>query len=68
MDNVMGMGYPSESMESIYRNSLEDIKKFLEEWHKDHYKVRGVTTSRSFTATARPARGEQIGDKDYVSD
>ena len=55
-------------MESIYRNLLEDVKKFLEELHKDHYKVRGITTSRSLTATARPARGEQIGDKDYVSD
>ncbi|KAH7822841.1 putative phosphatidylinositol 3,4,5-trisphosphate 3-phosphatase [Monocercomonoides exilis] len=33
------MGYPSESFESLYRNSMADVKKFLNHHHKDHYRV-----------------------------
>ena len=39
MDNVLAMGYLSESMESWYIKSLEDVKRFMEEQNKDHYKV-----------------------------
>jgi len=48
MSNVIAMGYPSESMESMYRNSLEDVKKFLEERHKDHYKVYNLCSERCY--------------------
>ena len=39
MDNVLAMGYLSESRESWYIKSLEDVKRFMEEQNKDHYKV-----------------------------
>ena len=28
------MGYPSENVESIYRNALDDVRRLLEEKHK----------------------------------
>ena len=48
MDNVIAMGYPSESMESMYLNSLDDVKRFLEEQHKDHFKVYNFCSEQCY--------------------
>ena len=34
LDRVIAMGFPSENVESIYRNSLDEVRKLLEEKHK----------------------------------
>ena len=33
------MGYPSVGVETVYRNPMSDTVKFLEYYHKDHYRV-----------------------------
>ena len=33
-DRIIAMGFPSENVESIYRNSLDEVRKLLEEKHK----------------------------------
>ena len=33
-DRVIAMGYPSENLESMYRNKLEDVRNLLEKKHK----------------------------------
>ena len=33
-DRVIAMGYPSENLESMYRNKLEDVRNLLEQKHK----------------------------------
>ena len=37
-ERVIGMGFPATGCETFCRNTLEDIKNFLDRYHKD-YKI-----------------------------
>ena len=37
VERIIAMGFPSENVESIYRNPLDEVRKFLEEKHKVRY-------------------------------
>lgn len=38
-DRIIAMGYPADTTEALYRNSMSHIVKFLEQYHSAHYKV-----------------------------
>ena len=38
-DNIIAMGFPSDKLEAIYRNSMKEVERFLRERHAGHYRV-----------------------------
>ena len=46
--NVISMGYPATGMEGIYRNKITDVKKFLDQRHRGHYRLYNLCSERIY--------------------
>ena len=48
---IIAMGFPSSSLEGIYRNSMEDVKKFFSKRHPNHYKVYNLCDDKKYSSS-----------------
>jgi len=52
-DRIIAMAYPGEGIQGLYRNKMSEVQGFLENYHKDHYKVYNFSTEHYNAANFR---------------
>eukprot|EP01132_Coremiostelium_polycephalum_P001283 gene1283-1619_t len=66
-NRIIAMGFPSyDPLESTFRNTRSEVKKFLDHFHKDHYLIINLT-EKSYDSTFFGGRVEHLGWWDHHS-
>ncbi|XP_078513377.1 phosphatidylinositol 3,4,5-trisphosphate 3-phosphatase TPTE2-like isoform X1 [Lissotriton helveticus] len=64
-DRVIAMSFPSAGKQSFYRNPIQEVAKFLDTKHKDHYKIYNLCSEKGYDPKYFHYRVERIFIDDH---
>jgi len=48
LPNVIAMGFPSQGIEGLYRNHMEDVQRFFNKKYYPNYKIYNLCSERKY--------------------
>jgi phosphatidylinositol-3,4,5-trisphosphate 3-phosphatase/dual-specificity protein phosphatase PTEN len=62
-DRIIAMGYPSQGKESVYRNPLEEVQRFFQQYHPNCFKLYNLCSERDYPKELFTDIGGQVEDR-----
>lgn len=59
---IIAMGYPAEGNEAMYRNPMHEVQRFLQVYHKNHFKIYNlcIEKDRQYPASKFTSIGGEV--------
>ncbi|XP_067419157.1 phosphatidylinositol 3,4,5-trisphosphate 3-phosphatase TPTE2-like [Emydura macquarii macquarii] len=64
-DRIIAMSFPSSGKQSFYRNPIEEVARFLDTKHKDHYKIYNLCSEKGYDPVYFHYRVERVFIDDH---